>query len=232
MKRFFPVIHCVDPNKQQGVGHALANARTAYDNGADGIFLIGHGLDSHTVCDLYEKTRKQFPERWIGVNFLDLAAEEDLCSQGELERAVKKCGGLNGLWMDGLPNTRPKYISSRIEVFGGVAFKCIDPNQRGYELERSCERAKLVVDVITTSGNSTGSPPDIAKLKEIRRNIGTESRLALASGVTAENISLFLPFVTDYLVASSIIEKRENRGNHEYFIPKKVLDLASKIHRG
>jgi predicted TIM-barrel enzyme len=76
----------------------------------------------------------------------------------------------------------------------------------------------------------TGSAPDIQKLEEIRSNIGYETRLALASGVTEENISLFLPTVDTFLVASSIIERRKDLGNHEYLIPEKVMSLAIKIH--
>lgn len=231
-KRFFPVIHCVCPYKEQGIGHAIKNTRIAIENGADGVFLIGHSINCHKLSYIYQQVREQFPEIWIGVNFLGLTAAADWSS---LPIMVNVCLGINALWMDCVPDERFMFgklgTHKPVEVFGGVAFKYIDPNIRGAALSRECARAKQLVDVITTSGSKTGSPPEVAKLEEIRRNIGTETRLALASGVTRENVPLFLSTATDFLVASSIIEPRKERGGHEYLVPEKVRSLADEIHK-
>ncbi|MBP6926040.1 MAG: hypothetical protein KBC22_03220 [Candidatus Pacebacteria bacterium] len=231
LKRFFPVVHCVYPShpfEKQGIKHAIANTKIAMGNFADGIFLIGHAVNYGQMCHIYENVRKQFPDIWIGINFLDVTVLFD--DGALLTDLVKDCLGLNGLWLDHLPIHR-LLIDSSIEVFGGVAFKYIDPDIRGEQLKKSCDQAAQLVDVITTSGTKTGSAPDVAKLEEIRRNIGNEKRLALASGVTLENVSLFLPTVSDFLVASSITERVKDFGNHEYLIPEKVLALATQIHR-
>lgn len=225
-KRFFTVVRCVYPFEEQGIGHALCNTKIAMKNGADGVFLIGHALKYGPLREIYEHVRKQFPEIWIGINFLDFTGHQ---KWSLLSGVVRQTQGLNGLWMDALPPVRLD-IPSSIEVFGGVAFKSQDPDIRGEELIESCNKAKEVADVITTSGYKTGSPPDVAKLEEIRRNIGSETHLALASGVSKENISLFLPIVDTFLVASSIIERRRDLGNYEYFIPEKVKELADLIH--
>jgi hypothetical protein len=219
MSRFLPVIHCT-----YNANHALYNARIAYENGADGIFLINHNIHYSVVCFLYEEIRKKFPQSWIGINLLDVAnkwkdLESILCVRGNFP-------GLNALWVDGMPNHRLN-IKPEIEVFGGVAFKYLNPNQGGNDLALACEKATKNVNVITTSGNQTGSPPSIEKLMEIRKHIGN-SRLALASGVTLENITSFKPIVDDFIVASSIIEM--TAGN-EYFVPNKVKQLAMIIKK-
>ncbi len=224
-KRFFPVIHCIDPFQQQGIGHMLRNIRIACENGADGVFLIGHAVGFASMLSLYENARKQFPELWIGINFLDVSGAE----WKKLFSLVCNCHRLNALWMDGLPDQRLP-ANPFVEIFGGVAFKYNDPHLRGLKLVESCRVAKGRVDTITTSGSATGSPPELAKLEEIRRGIGSLARLALASGVNEENVSSFLPTVDTFLVASSITEVNKDLGSHEYFVPGKVLSLAAKIH--
>lgn len=223
LKRFFPVIHCIDPFYRGGTAHAIHNTRIAMNNKADGVFLIGHKMDRTALSYIYEQIRKQAPNIWIGINFLDVT------NFVTLEGLVKGCPGINALWIDTLPDERLD-VPSSVEVFGGVAFKYIDPDIRGEQLTESCNKALQVVDVITTSGTKTGSAPDTQKLEEIRSNIGNKPCLALASGVTEKNVSLFLPTVDTFLVASSIIERRKDLGNHEYIIPEKVLALATKIH--
>lgn len=213
------MVHCVE-QRAQGDVHAIANANIAFTNSADGIFLIGHHLHCSELRRIYMKVRKQFPQGWIGINFLDVEEEKDL------KRLVGICDGVNALWIDSLPENRLD-IDPGIEVFGGVAFKYINPDQSGAELAAACSSAMQTVNVITTSGNKTGSAPNTEKLKNIRANIG-QTRLALASGVTAENAPSFLPYVDDFLVASSIIERNEQR--LENFIPEKVRSMASIIH--
>lgn len=227
LKRFFPVVHCVCPLEKQGSGHALRNARIAFENFADGVFLIGHALNYQSLLMIYEQVRKEFPENWIGVNFLDVAARKDWSLLMQLARRYPD---VNALWIDNMPDTRLD-TNARIELFGGVAFKYIDPNLRGEALVAECHRAKRLVDVITTSGSATGSPPDIAKLEEMRSAIGDQTRLALASGVTIENVGEFLPTVDTFLVASSVTRREKNLGNREYLIPERVMFLATEIHR-
>jgi hypothetical protein len=225
-KLFYPVIHCIDPNTQQGIGHALRNTRIAKENGADGVFLIGHGMHFCDLLDIYEQVRKHFPDFWIGINFLDLAQERKWDSLAEM---VDRGSDLNGLWIDGMPDRRLQESSST-KVFGGIGFKYIDPGLQGIALQNTCEIAVNCVDVATTSGDKTGSAPDIAKLKSIKEGLANRIPLALASGVDANNVSAFLEYVDIFLVASSISERISSLGNHEYLIPQKVRELASLIH--
>lgn len=223
-KKFLPVIHCVSPSDEQGIGHALANVRIAKLNGADGVFLIGHGLHFVALSEIYQNVRKHFPDLWIGANFLDISHND----WSALASVARNCYGLNALWTDGMPETRAGLPSS-IKIFGGVAFKYINPNLGGKELERECAKALKFADVATTSGNKTGSPPEISKLEIINKLLGGLP-LALASGVNATNVLDFCPYVDIFLVATSITERNPDRGGHEYLIEEKVREMAHLIH--
>ncbi|MFA6430294.1 MAG: BtpA/SgcQ family protein [Candidatus Paceibacterota bacterium] len=223
---FFPVIHCIDPNTQQGIGHALRNTEIAKENGADGVFLIGHGMHFCDLHEIYEHVRRHFPTFWIGINFLDLSNEK---KWDRLVEMADQCSALDGLWIDGMPDQK-LLVPSSVKVFGGVGFKYINPHIDGDALESACRAAVQIVDVVTTSGNKTGSAPDIDKLISIKRCLGDKNPLALASGVDANNVSAFLEYVDIFLVASSICERISSLGNHEYLIPQKVRELADLIH--
>jgi len=224
-KFFFPVIHCVDPYLEGGIGHALSNTRTAIENGADGVFLIGHNLPSQDLFYIYENVRKQFPDTWIGINFLDVSVDD----RQTLSRYAKDAENLNALWFDKLPKT-PLALPSSISIFGGVAFKYINPDLDGEELYLECIQAVQNVNVATTSGNRTGSPPDALKLEKIKNNLAGRIPLAVASGINSSNISSFLKTVDIFLVASSICQPDKNRGSQEYLVPEKVRELANLIH--
>lgn len=221
MKKFYPVIHCIDPFEKQGFGHALFNARIAYENGADGVFLIGHSIQYDTLIKIYENTRKQFPEKWIGINFLD----RQVFLLETLKTYSAELQGLNALWVDSSPEQK----IPRVEVFGGLAFKYQNPNPSDEDLVSQCETVTKYSTVATTSGDETGKPPLLKKIERIKEKIG-EFPLAIASGISEENVTSFLPFVDHFLVATSITERDSDRGNQEYFVPEKVRGLANLIH--
>lgn len=226
-KKFYPVIHCIDPREQQGAGHALRNARIAMENGADGIFLIGHRMHFSVLSDLYEYVRKQFPELWIGINFLDISQERNWHG---LTAVTKRCIGVNALWIDGMPNEKLA-LPSEIQVFGGVAFKYIASSLTGPALSAACVHAQERVDVITTSGDKTGSAPHVRKLEELRAIVGPVAPLAIASGVDSDNVSQFLRYGDKFLVASSISRRVRSLGNAEFLVPQMVRELGDKIHQ-
>lgn len=228
-RKFFPVIHCLPPNQSQGIGHALCNTRAAMDNGADGVFLIGHGVRFQELTLIYEVVRKQFPEIWIGINFLDIPCDTCGREPRKLTTAANRCQGLNALWVDGMPTERLA-VPKTTQVFGGVAFKYIAPRLKGDTLANACRQAPRYVDVATTSGDQTGSAPSIAKLKSIKRGLDDKIPLALASGITSQNVLGFLSLVDMFLVATSICERKPERGDADYLIPEKVREMALLIH--
>lgn len=219
-RKLYTVLHCI--SEKWCINHALENVKIALENNADGVFLIGHRVNYTALIDIYEELRKNFPDIWLGINFLDVPTNWE-----KLSKLSKCCTKLNAIWIDNMPDGKID-VFPETQIFAGVAFKYIQPKLEGKELEIVCKKACEIVDVVTTSGDQTGCPPDISKIKSIRNFIGENVPLALASGIDENNVVSFMDYVDIFLVASSIIEAR-NEGD-EYFVPEKVKKLAKLIH--
>lgn len=105
----------------------------------------------------------------------------------------------DGLWTDRLK--RIGTLGNDRLRFGGVGFKY---QKQLVPLEQEVRNALAITDVLTTSGIVTGVAPKIEKVELIRRIAGQEKLIGVASGVTAENISLYLPLVNFFLIATGI----------------------------
>lgn len=204
MSMFLPVVH-VNSEEQ-----CLHNVELAFLFGTDGVFLINHGtLDEEDFDSIIEKTVSQFQESnfCIGVNFL---GEPNLSA---LRRAADL--GCKMLWSDdagveGDEEDMAKFsrhqttIRPYVEFFGGVHFK-YQPKPK-LDIETSIQRALKYVDFPTLSGPATGVAADVKFIQEAY-SAASDVPLAIASGITYDNVDLFLPYIEIFLVASSIIDK-------------------------
>jgi predicted TIM-barrel enzyme len=86
-------------------------------------------------------------------------------------------------------------------VFASIDFKYQSPAQ---DLEGATLSASTMYEVTVTSGPATGEAPTVEKLQRMRKAAGDDSNIALASGVTAENIREFLPYVDTFMVATGV----------------------------
>lgn len=79
------------------------------------------------------------------------------------------------------------------------------------------------MDVVTTSGPATGQAADIAKIKTMRASLG-KTPLAIASGISPENISLYLGVADCFLVATSLLIPNTNE-----FDPYRLESLVKAV---
>ncbi len=203
------VIHVV------GYQQAKRNAEIALGNGADGIFLINHDVADEVLGDIYGRLRAALGHtQFIGLNFLKSGPVTAL-------KVIDKhaWGDVSALWMDdtgyvegedgGVGNldslTRLKDeladSSFRGLVFGGVDFKYQTPAR---DLALVTRIMSEFVDVVTTSGPVTGSPPELNKIKLMRQAVPFGKKLAIASGMTPENVEPFLEYADYFLVATGV----------------------------
>lgn len=204
---FLPVIHITSLER------VLIQTQKAVEAGADGLWLINHG--NHTtgfryLIDTYDGVRKEHPNLWIGLNFLDLEPLDALDYLPE---------GANGLWVDnggvienqhdGFNIRRAEQLWSRTQIcrqdillFGGVAFKYRDEGSVK-NVAGIAEAALPYMDVVTTSGPGTGHAADIGKIKKMSRSIGANN-LGLANGLSADNLPGFSEHVKHLIISSSI----------------------------
>jgi uncharacterized protein len=221
-----PVVHVLD--YEQG----MRNARTAADNGADGIFLISHNhtrFNDNELDGLIASLKDALPKLWIGVNYLNLGRLEAVLQAGE--------AGADGVWLDnaGIDERADEQpVAANIQftlqeiypgllLFGGVAFKY---QHRVSDVANAAAKAHHFMDVVTTSGDATGQAAKLEKVRIMKQAMG-DSPLALASGVSAENVHLYLPYVRCFLVASSL---RMSMNQPDELDPAKVQELADLIH--
>jgi hypothetical protein len=171
LPKFTPVIHI------KSESHAVNQAQVAFENGADGIFLIEHARSHRHLKRAYDAVRQKFSAEWIGLNFLDLHSEL-ACEHVPL--------GADALWIDDgkVQDTGP--IEARIwpaanlahkakklgagtdwVLFAGTAFKYQIPIK---SFAQAAKISSKLFDVVCTSGSGTGSAPDIEKIIEMKQN--------------------------------------------------------------
>lgn len=215
-----PVVH-VGTEKQ-----TLDNIQIAHEAGADGVFLISmKGMNHQDLLKMHHLVRKEFATWWIGINYLDLPTvkvfqnvnrqvsgiwADNACIYEWMERQIdaeqiikaKNKGNYQGLY------------------FGGVAFKY---QPQVDNVKKAAQIAKHYTDVITTSGEGTGSAPDLKKIQIMKETI-EDHPLAIASGISPENIKTYLKSADCFLVATSLLKP-----GTENFDPNKVKKLIATV---
>jgi len=194
-----PVIHV------ESFDQTLRDAEIARETGCDGVFLINHGLSYRKLLEIHHSLFNRLPDWWIGVNCLDLAPQDVFSKISEK---------VAGVWVDNAmiderrehqPEAE-KIHSARREscwqgiYFGGVAFKY---QRRVEELAQAASIARMYMDVVTTSGPGTGQAAPREKILAMKKALGN-SPLAIASGITLNNVYDYLDVADCFLVATGI----------------------------
>jgi hypothetical protein len=186
-----PVIHVTSDDGS--LVQSLKSSDIAREAGADGVFVIGHGVNWTAVLAAHFKVARRHPDWFVGLNCLDLNPSN----------MFFMCSYADAIWTDRVQRAR----SDMPLWFGGTCFKyqagC--PSERVL-IGRTEEAISLGVDVVTTSGPETGTPPDVQKIATMHSVVSAHEgkKLAIASGLSAENVKQFLPYADAFLVASSI----------------------------
>jgi len=179
----------------------MKNVDLAFDAGAHGVFVINHGFSAGgELFPLICRIRDKYPNNWVGANFLGYSSEEVFYPWPPPY--------VDGVWSDDLRRIPREAVTFDGLYFGAFAFKTGPqvPNSRLKEFARVCAPH---TDVLTTSGAGTGKQPSVKKIRKIREAIGVHP-LAIASGVTPENVEGFLPYTNAFLVATGISKDFEN----------------------
>lgn len=202
----FPVVHAAS------LDQVLRNVEVALHAGCPGVFLINHAVDSAELLEFHAAVLARFPGAWVGVNCLD-----------RVPTWVGPHRDVQGLWTD---NARVDERKDEQEVagriahelravsgwegihFGGVAFKG-QRKVRPEHLSDAARKAAPYVDVVTTSGPGTGEAADVGKIQTMKEALG-DHPLAVASGITPDNVRDYAPHADAVLVASGISRDFEN----------------------
>lgn len=213
--KIHPVVH-INSSERHAQRFAVDQSNRALDAGADGVFLIDHqSKNSFLTFDTLYNVRERNPDAYVGINLLGQTAIEALddinhaMAWGWSDRAP------NALWVDDVLRSGGTGPGSTLEVmheqddlramrlFGGIAFKYTqsytdDPREAALQTEW----LSPYVDVVTTSGKGTGHAPSPQKLAAMRA--ATTKPIAVASGISADNVADYAGNVDEVLIASSI----------------------------
>lgn len=202
-----PVIHVQD------AAQALRNLDVIDGAGCPGAFLINHDFAMEPFLPILREIRSARPDLWLGVNFLAQPGNIAFPVLGQLAR--EGCV-LDAYWADDGRIDERHDVQAEAETIagirrdsgwdglylGGVAFK----KQRPVPEDKYAESARIAcgyMDVVCTSGIATGHEADLSKIRTFRNAIG-DKPLALASGITPENVHRYAPLVDMILVATGI----------------------------
>lgn len=201
--RVIPVIHFLHARQ------ALRNAELAAKHGCHGVFLIDmHGRQPDAVRESALEIKRQLPELKLGINHLGLAPTAAVLLNDSL--------GLDMTWTDqclthteanAVTRQRLDFMTRTLatlpqhEAYVGVAFKYQAPEPNPGKAAADAHAAGFIA---TTSGPATGQPIDLDKLREIRAALPAGAPLAVASGVTPENVVQLRGLATHVLVATGI----------------------------
>ena len=203
-----PVVHVRDASQAED------NVRLVLSSGAPGVFLINHDFAAEDLLPIIRHVRERFPALWLGVNFLGLTGRDAFPMLGALRREGVT---VDAYWADdACIDERTADVQVAAEAvrsalrdsgwpglyFGGTAFKKQRPVDPGAH-ETAAGLATDFMDVVTTSGIATGEAAEVEKIQAFRRACGDHC-LAVASGVTPENVRDYAGEVDAILVATGI----------------------------
>ncbi len=225
----YPVVHINE------VPEAVEQSQAALELGADGVYLIDHeNATTDVLFETFQKLRDEQPDAFIGVNALCLANSASLFkaflkakNQGLIDTMP------DGAWVDDclpsasetdtLRNITPSLAG--IRYLGGIAFKYTDLYSADpVESANLVKQLSYYVDVVTTSGAGTGRPPSPEKISAMKAAAGHQP-LAVASGVSVENLDNYNGDIDQLLVASSV-ETTPGSGVFDQTKLQDLIDLA------
>lgn len=223
-----PVVHPISREA------ALEAIRVAHACGVKGVFLIDQGLHEREVLQLVREVRDRWPSLWIGLNLLSRSPTQTLTTT--YNRGIP----IDGIWSDNADIDERDVDASHIAAkrfltvrnaapwsglyFGGVAFKYqreIAPKDLG----AAATAAVPYVDVLCTSGPGTGHAADVEKIRALRAGLGDHA-MAIASGITPENVQRYTPYAQAFLVGTGIEQQLG------VFDPAKIEALMQAMAHG
>lgn len=229
--KIFPVVHINNPET------AVEQANLAYDEGADGVYLIDHRMTSGDtkLFNVFNALAEQRgDDAYLGVNLLGLSAEKAMVRIDSAVEGRSLVRTPDGLWSDDTLSSFDPFEAYRslknshvasMRFLGGVTFKYTDRFTENPDFAASDTRwLSPAVDVVTTSGKGTGSPPSVAKIAAMK--LATDKPLAVASGISLENIADYEGIVDEILAASSV----ETESYSGVFDPVKLRALIAAAH--
>jgi predicted TIM-barrel enzyme len=219
--KILPVIHIL--NRKQ----AFEQAELIISSNCDGFWLINHGGDDKLTLSLAVTLSERYSDHIVGVNLLSHSPESALNSiiEHDLKYIWLDYSGVHSLVPDEALLKKQEQLSEKynIQIFAGTAFKYqrYEPNPKN-----AAEVAKKYGLTVTTSGAGTGYAADLNKIKSMSQVVN--GKLAIASGLTIDNLSDYHSYIKYALIATGISKDEhtiEQKKLSAFVKKSKELDL-------
>lgn len=197
MPTLYPVIHYLDHET------AVEQSDLIVDRALNGMFLISHHGDDDATFTSAVRIKERHPHLQVGVNLLAThpveAAWRALSARLDMIWADNMGVSSSGLTPNGRALSLLALAHGATQFFASIAFK-YQPHEP--DPSAATRFALMSGFVPTTSGASTGMAPDLPKIKAMSQ--ASQSYLAIASGITPDNLSDYAPHIHYVLVATGI----------------------------
>ena len=212
-----PVIHHLD------AATTFSEILVARTCGADGVFLISHDGADLELLDVARTAVQQNTGFPIGLNLLSMRCVQSARKALEVGSNMLWADDMGvdsqGLTAEGREMESIARLEPQLKLFASVAFK-----YRPQETDPvgAAAHARAAGFIPTTSGDATGHAPDPQKIIAM----GKGGALAIASGMTPENVNTYAPALTHILVATGV-----SRTEH-HIDPAKLSALIERLRQG
>lgn len=196
--KIFPVIHHTYPST------TLNEADVALKCGADGVFLISHGGQDNQIVRLAIEIKKKYPTWLVGVNLLSHCDAVDAAkrlTQTPIDMLWADNAGISSAPVDLEQVALLRQALDGRLLFAGVAFKGQDAEPNPAVAALNALRQGFIP---TTSGERTGVPPTVEKI--VHMSLATKGKLAVASGMTPDNVADYSTYLSHILVSTGICD--------------------------
>jgi hypothetical protein len=238
-KKLIVVLHMICPNSGHGpVEHTMSQCKLAVENGADGVAIISSDatITKEQLVQAVNQIKKAHPCLIVIINFLVNASIS--------MRNVPDFA--DGLWTDSGVDSRGVQspvvseaavvrVSERF-AWNGLWFAGFFHKGGHLTLPENEETLKELADhflqlhtnvIPTTTGVGTGIAADVRTLARLHRAIGGRKPMAIASGVDAENIHQYLPFIEYFFVATGIEQRTSDPVTREFYASAGLPESAA-----
>jgi hypothetical protein len=193
--KIYPIVNYLDRPV------AFAQATIASLAGAHGLFLKADNGNDDELVAVAADIKRQYPFLDIGVSLMSKSAPVAV--------AMAANSGLDMVWADmgvthkgltstGMELSRLATSHPRLRLFSSLV---IGHHAMEIESAQAANNAKIAGFVPTASSTEAGAAPNLASV--IRVSTLVAGNLAVASGLTPDNISSYAPYV-DHALATGI----------------------------
>lgn len=178
----------------------------------NGVWLLTNNTNSNTIEKVIIWVRKNFSDLWIGVNLIgeNIITILEFINKNRPDGIWNDRSSVNDEKYQNVPNIMIDQIK-RLKwsglYFGGILFKYVAVQG---DKKNIVKKSSKYMDVLTTSGIGTGIPIEKKKLEFIYKTKHKNLPVAVASGITPENISDIIQYCNIFIVRSSIVDSNNN----------------------